>query len=107
MDFWQLKRNLRFRYTREQKKAMTGKIPMTEELFWGCMNTCYCRLDNLQLRWLMKTFPEYMKKFHDDYERRLEEDEAFREEQKKESQRLKQMCLEEFGEEWVKENWRK
>ena len=63
-------------------------------------------MDNLKLRWLMKTFPEYMRKIHDDYERRLVEDKEFREEQEAEARRLKSLCLKEFGEEWVKENWR-
>ena len=46
-----------------------------------------------------------MRKYHEDYERRLQEDEAFREEQEAESRRLKALCLSEFGEEWLKANW--
>ena len=106
MELWQLKYYMRFRFTKEQKKAMAGKIPMTEKLFLDCFNVFYCRLDGVGFRWLMMKYPQFMRKFHEDYERRLEEDPDFREEQEKESQRLKQMCLEEFGEEWVKENWR-
>lgn len=106
MELWEIKNRLRFRYTREQRKALKLKIPMTEELFWGCLNVAYCRHDSIALRWLLKTFPQYMRKYHEDYERRLQEDEVFRAEQEAESRRLKALCLSEFGEEWVKENWR-
>lgn len=105
MDWWQIKRNLRFRYTREQRKAMAGKIPMTTELYWGCVNICYCRSDNIKLHWLLKTFPQFMREFNKDYERRMKEDPEFRAEQEAESRRLKELCREEFGEEWLKEHW--
>lgn len=86
---------------------MNGKITMTEDLFWGCMNVCWCRFDRIGMRWLMMKFPQFMKKFHEDYEKRLQEDAEFRAEQEAESQRLKALCLEEFGEEWVNANWSK
>lgn len=105
MELWQIKRYLRFRYTREQRKALSKKIPMTYDLFWGCMNVCYCRSDNVGMRYLRTMFPQFMREYHERFERRLEEDAAFREEYEAESRRLKQLCLEEFGEDWVKENW--
>jgi hypothetical protein len=105
MEIWQIKRYIRFRYTREQRKAMAGKIPMTYDLFWGCMDICHCRLDRKTLRQLMNTYPQFMREQKERYEERLRTDKAFREEQEAESRRLKQLCLEEFGEEWVKENW--
>lgn len=101
---WRVSKNIRFRYTKEQKQAMSGKIPMTEELFWGCMNVCWCRLDRTQLRWLMKTFPEWMRKFNEDYDRKLEENPEFREEQEKEWQRVRWLLVEEYGEEYVREH---
>ena len=105
MDLWQIKRNLCFPYTREQRKAMAGKIEMTSEIFWGCVDVCYCRCDNIKLRWLMKTYPQYMREFHEDYERRLKEDPEFRVKQEAESRRSKELCRKEFGEEWLKEHW--
>jgi len=102
---FEIDKKLRFRYTREQKKAMSGKIPMTEELFWGCMNVTHCRLDNVKLRWLLKTYPQFMKKFSDDYDRRYRDDPVFREEQDKEWQRVRSLLVDDFGEDYVREHF--
>lgn len=106
MEWWQIKRYVRFRYTREQRKAMAGKTEMTYDLFWGCINVCYSRSDRKTLRCLLDTYPQFMRQFHDNYKRRLVEDSEFRVEQERESQRIKNLCLKEFGERWVKENWK-
>lgn len=98
-------KKIRFRYTREQKKAMSGKIPMTEELFWGCMNVTFCRYDNLQLRWLMNTFPEYMRKFSEDYERERRENPELRAKEEQEWQELRQRLVDDFGEDYIREHF--
>lgn len=94
-----------YRYTREQRKAMAKKIDMTYDLFWGCMNVCYCRSDRVAMNYLMTMFPQFMREYSEKFERRLVEDPDFKKEYEEESRRLKALCLEEFGEEWVKENW--
>lgn len=100
---WRLNRNIHFRYTREQKKAMSGKIPMTEELFWGCINVCYGRLDHAKLRWLLKTYPEWMRKFSEDYERELSINPDLQAEEERERERVRGLLVEDYGEELVKE----
>jgi hypothetical protein len=95
---------IRFRYSREQRKAMSGKIPMTEELFWGCMNVTYCRHDG-KLQWLMKTYPQYMKKFHEEYERERRENPELLVKEEQEWQELRQRLVDDFGEDYVREHF--
>ena len=106
MELWQIRYNLRYRYTREQKKAMSGKIPMTEELFWGCVYIARARLDTVKFRWLLRTFPEYLKKYSEEYDREYEENPEFREEQDNEWKRIRSLLVEDYGEEYVKEHFR-
>lgn len=96
---------IRFRYTREQRQAIDGKIPMTEELFWDCVDVCYSRMDNIQLKRLMKTFPQYMRKFCDDYERERRENPELSTKEEQEWQELRQRLIDELGEEYVREHF--
>lgn len=79
---------------------------MTKELFWDCMAKCHIRYDSETRRKIWQEHHQYIIEFNQDYERRLQEDAEFRAEQEAEAQRLKALCLAEFGEEWVNENWR-
>lgn len=98
-------KKIRFRYTREQKLALEKKIPMTEELFWGCLNVCYARCDTLQLRELLHTYPQYMKKFSEDYEKELNDNPELRAKEERDWKELRASLVEDFGEEYVREHF--
>lgn len=103
---WERVRKIRFRYTKEQKQALSGQIPMTEELFWGCLDVCYGRSDSLQLRQLLQNHPEYMRKYLADCERERSEHPELRAAEEQEWLELKQRLIDEFGEEYVGEHFR-
>ena len=102
---WDISKKLRFRYSRKQKQAMKKKIPMTEELFWECVEVSYKRMNNLELRYLLKTFPEYMKKFSEDYERERLKNPELRAREEEEWAELRESLVADFGEEYVKEHF--
>lgn len=48
-------------FTREQKEALAGKIPMTKELFWGCLTVCRIRDDTKHFFEVWNKYPDYIK----------------------------------------------
>lgn len=103
---WRHFKNLRYRYTRKQRQAMTGQIPMTRELFWECFNVAWCRYDNLQLRELVNTFPHFMKEKYDEIGKRLEDNPQLLEQEEQYWKQLRSRMVDEFGEEFVKEHYK-
>ena len=71
MEWWLLKYRLRFRFTWKQKAALAGKIPMTKELFWGCLDVAYARFDMETFKKIWHSYPQYVKEFNEEYEREM------------------------------------
>lgn len=105
MELWLRWHRLKHPFTLKQKLAIFGRIPMTKELFWDCMTKCHIRYDSETRQKIWKEHHQYIEEFNQDYEHRLRNDADFRAEQEAESQRLKALCLAEFGEEWINEHW--
>jgi len=60
VELWKLKYRLRYRFTREQKAAMAGEIPMTKELFWDCLSVCRLRFEKERFWKLWNAYPDYV-----------------------------------------------
>ena len=103
---WRQLKNIRYRYTRKQKQAMLGQIPMTEGLYWECFNTAWCRCDNLTLRELLNKFPQFMIKKYEEIDRRLADNPNLLAEEEQYWKDLRSRMVEEFGEEFVKEHYK-
>ena len=106
MTLWKLALRLKYRYTKEQKKVFAGKLEMTEDRFWSCLNTAWGRQDHKRYHWLISTYPQYVKQQQAEYNRRFEEDADFRAAEEAKAERVKGILRAEMGEEWVKEHWR-
>ena len=69
---WQfLKYKLKYRFTRQQKKALAGKIPMTEDLFWGCLDIYYLRLEMENFWKVWNAHPEYVRRWQADIDEKM------------------------------------
>lgn len=60
MELWKLKYRLRYRFTKEQKAAMAGEIPMTRELFFACLFVCRQRFDKERFWQLWNAHSHYI-----------------------------------------------
>lgn len=69
MKWWLLKRRLCFRLNHMQKKAISGEIPMTKELFWSCVGTLFQRNEREKFWEVWNKYPEYVRQWYDDYEK--------------------------------------
>ena len=49
------------KYSKEEFDAMSGKIPMTEKIFEKCVGTALSLCDYEYIRYLTKTYPEFLK----------------------------------------------
>ena len=105
MEWQLLKYRLRFPYSRKQKAAMAGRIPMTKELFWSCLETAYCRMDTLTIRMLMHTFHHYIQEYSNEYAKKMSDpNSSARKKADAHWAQLRQKLVETQGEEWVREN---
>ena len=105
MEWWLLKYRLRFRFTWKQKAALAGKILMTKELFWGCLDVAYARFDMETFKNIWHSYPQYVKEFNEEYEREMSDPNSPKKKKADEDwKELRAKLVEEFGEEWVKEH---
>lgn len=105
MRWWLLKCRLRFRFSRKQKAALAGKIPMTKDLFWECLNIAYCRHDMKTYWEIWNSYPEYVDKFNEEFDREMANPNSdLRKEHDAWWANLRSKLVEEFGEEWVAKN---
>lgn len=77
---------------------------MTEKEFWKSLDEAWEKNDHLKFRSLLNDYPQYIGKAKQDYERRLQEDTAFREQQDKKWEKMKARLAKDLGEDWVREN---
>ena len=81
---------------------MAGKIPMTKELFWNCLNICNIRFDIQKFDELWNKYPEYVKAFQDEYEKEFSDlNSPKRIKADLEWKQLKEKLIEKLGEDWV------
>lgn len=107
MKWWLLKLRLRFRLSRKQKQALNGKIPMTKELFWECLDILYKRLEMEKFWGVWHKYPHYIQEWEEKIDRDMEDpDSQLRKEYDEWWAALKPELIEAFGEEWVRENCR-
>ena len=105
MQWWLLKYRLRFRFSRKQRAAIAGKIPMQKDLFWECLNIAYCRFDMKTYQEIWHSYPQYVKEFNEEYEREMSDSNSPKRKKADEDWKvLRAKLVEEFGEEWVKEH---
>lgn len=102
MEFPSLKYWLRSRFSRKQKAALAGKIPMTRELFWSCLDVVHSRLDRKAFREIWSRYPQYVQEFHEGCKNELPGDNPPDGEWKE----LRSKLAKEFGEAWVKAHFK-
>ena len=56
------KLNINSIYCEEEKAALCGEIPMTEEIFERCRNIAFACCDTETVYYLITNFPEFPKK---------------------------------------------
>ena len=103
---WKIHNNLRYRYNKRQRQAMTGQIPMTEELFWECFNVAWCRCHTTEFNELLEKYPQYVRKKFDELERERENNPQLAEQEEQYWLELRSRLVEAFGEEFVAENYK-
>ena len=96
---------LRFRFTRRQRQALTEKIPMTKELFWGCLDVYYLRHDMPHFWEIWNKYPQFIKEWNDEFDRDMEDPTSKRrQEHDIWWKNMRQRLIDAMGEDWVKEN---
>jgi len=106
MEWQLLKYRLYYPFSRKQKAAMAGRVPMTKDLFWSCLDTAYCRLDTKNLKMLLRTYPQYMQEYREAAEREMADPNSPRRKKDEEEwARLRARLVEYYGEEYVRENF--
>lgn len=107
MEWWLLRRRLRFRLNRTQKKALSGEIPMTKELFWSCVDILFQRHEREKFWEVWEQYPEYVRQWYDAYEKRMADPHS---PQRREADArwadMKNKLIRAFGEDWVNKNLR-
>ena len=73
MGCLRLRCRLHYRLNREQKKVMSGKIPMTEKLFWACLDVFFQRYEREKFWELWNKYPIYVRKNFEEWEERDED----------------------------------
>ena len=86
-------------FTDQQKAAMTGKIEMTYDLFWECLEVCF-HGDNMDKYFeIWNQHPEHIQEL-----KRRANQEPNRSRAQASWEKLKARLVEELGEDWVAEN---
>ena len=102
MKYLLLKYRLKSRFSRKQKAAIAGKIPMTKELFRSCLDVAHSRLDREVFREIWSTYPQYAQEFREACKREISCSDS--------SDRawtvLRSKLAKEFGEDWVRMHFR-
>lgn len=102
MEWCTIRARLQNRMTKEQKAALTGKIPMTKEKFLECLIMCWKRQDMKMFWKVWNKYPDCVKAFHAEFEQNMSD----RNPQEVEAwlTTVKPKLTVYFGEEWIKEN---
>lgn len=107
MTLWLRWHRLKHPFTLKQRLAISGKIPMTKELFWDCMAKCHERYDSETRRKIWKEHHQYIEEFNAEFEREMADPNSeLRKEHDAWWADLRSRLVEDFGEDWVRENCR-
>ena len=102
---WRTVNDIRYRYTKQQRQAIAGQIPMTEELFWECFNVAMCRCHTTEFDELLKKYPQYLQKRLDELESERRGNPQLLEQEEQYWQELRARLVEACGEEYVTEHY--
>lgn len=105
MEWWLFKCRAKYRLSRKQKRAMQGKILMTETLFWECLDVLYDRFEMDKYFTLWHKYPAYVKKWQEKFHAEFADPNS--ELHKREDAHwnmLQEKLTDILGEEWINAN---
>ena len=98
---------IKYHFNHKQRMAMAGKIPMEKDVFWSCLDVFYLRHDMRNFRALWGKYPHFVREKFGQFEADLADPTSkIHLEYEAKWAELKAQLEEDFGADWVRENFK-